>query len=272
MAGSKIPPWDDAVVRGVADVLGHTTKGLAGSEITQLLAGARLPDVAPAASKRERLYAAFRSRQHHDQAANCVVAFITQAMTPVRYRDAPGLFNARQDQLGEVLVFAGLRITDQGQVARAAGAATLTDAAKRASSIRAELRRRGAHELVLAFCLDEVLVKDYFHASLEAVKGLAQRLRDLAGLHGDGWQIVQDALGLTTASRPKLAINSLATPSEESEQKGFAILVQGIFGMYRNPLAHDPRATRRVTDDELLELLTTLSMIHRRLDSAQRLS
>jgi hypothetical protein len=35
--------------------------------------------------------------------------------------------------------------------------------------------------------------------------------------------------------------------------------------MFRNPVAHDPRLRRTVTDDELLELLTTLSMIHRRL-------
>jgi hypothetical protein len=36
--------------------------------------------------------------------------------------------------------------------------------------------------------------------------------------------------------------------------------------MFRNPTAHDPRITRIVTDDELLELLTTLSMV--RLNSA----
>lgn len=38
--------------------------------------------------------------------------------------------------------------------------------------------------------------------------------------------------------------------------------------MFRNPAAHKPRFHRTVTDDELLELLTTLSMVHRRLDSA----
>ncbi|MBJ6636713.1 hypothetical protein H4N47_34255 [Streptomyces sp. I5] len=36
----------------------------------------------------------------------------------------------------------------------------------------------------------------------------------------------------------------------------------------RNPAAHEPRLHRTVTDEELLELLTTLSMVHRRLDSA----
>lgn len=55
------------------------------------------------------------------------------------------------------------------------------------------------------------------------------------------------------------------------QQKGFANLLKGISGMYRNPTAHDPRARGTVTDAELLELLTTLSMVHRRLDSATRL-
>ena len=36
--------------------------------------------------------------------------------------------------------------------------------------------------------------------------------------------------------------------------------------MFRNPIAHDPQTNRSVTDEELLELLMVLSMIHRRLD------
>jgi uncharacterized protein (TIGR02391 family) len=66
-----------------------------------------------------------------------------------------------------------------------------------------------------------------------------------------------------------LAINPLLTSSEREEQTGFASLLKGIFGMYRNPVAHDPRGLREVTDDELLELLTVISMAHRRLDSAR---
>lgn len=63
-------------------------------------------------------------------------------------------------------------------------------------------------------------------------------------------------------------INSLQTPTERDEQKGFANLIKGLAGLYRNPVAHDPRLKRAIADDELLELLTTLSMIHRRLDTA----
>ncbi|MET9453376.1 TIGR02391 family protein [Streptomyces cinerochromogenes] len=47
------------------------------------------------------------------------------------------------------------------------------------------------------------------------------------------------------------------------------MLLKGLGSMYRNPTAHDPRLRRPVTDEELLELLTSLSMIHRRLDHAR---
>ncbi|MFF7535289.1 TIGR02391 family protein [Streptomyces bobili] len=52
------------------------------------------------------------------------------------------------------------------------------------------------------------------------------------------------------------------------EHKGLANLVKGLFSMYRNPAAREPRLHRTVTNEELLELLTTLSLVHRRLDSA----
>ena len=114
-----VPAWPVEVVRGLADVLGHTQTGLTGSEISELLCAARLPDVDPSASKRKRQYAALADRQARDQAANCVVAFITAAMRPVHYRDAPGGFSARQDQLNEVLVFIGHRINDPGRASPA---------------------------------------------------------------------------------------------------------------------------------------------------------
>ncbi|MEU5416693.1 TIGR02391 family protein [Streptomyces clavifer] len=46
-------------------------------------------------------------------------------------------------------------------------------------------------------------------------------------------------------------------------------LIKGLGSMYRNPAAHDPRLNRPVGDEELLEMLTTLSVVHRRLDAAR---
>ena len=49
-----------------------------------------------------------------------------------------------------------------------------------------------------------------------------------------------------------------------TEMDGFqhtlANIVKGLGSLYRNPVAHDPRTRREVSDKELLELLTALSM------------
>lgn len=77
-----------------------------------------------------------------------------------------------------------------------------------------------------------------------------------------------DAVLMPGRGTARVAINANFTGPELDEQKGLANLVKGLFSMYRNPAAHEPRLHRTVTDEELLELLTTLSMVHRRLDGS----
>ena len=265
---TRYEPWPEHVVEGVADVLGETNGGLTGSEISTLLERCRVPDLAPGATKRHRLRYTLLDRQGRDGASNCVVNFVTEAMRPVRYRNDPSVFSARQGALDEVLVFIGLRINDEGKVQRGAKADTLSEAARHANALRVELRRRGVHPEVLHYCSQEVLERNPFHASLEATKSVPDRLRSMTRLSGDGAALIDAALSLGQHNTPKVAINGLTSASEQDEQKGFANVCKGLLGMYRNPTAHDPRISRTVHDDELLELLTMVSMIHRRLDAA----
>lgn len=265
-APTRIPPWPAEIVQGVADVLGATETGLTGSEIGQLLMVAKAPDPTPTATKRHRIYNSLAQKQNDTQSANSTVAFITRAMAPVSHRDDPKRFASRQQDLNEVLVHIGLRVTEQGKVARGPTASTLAEAAERAGSIRTELRRRGTHDSVLRYCTDEILARDNFHALLEAAKSVPDRIRNLSGLTSDGSILLDEAFAL--ASGPRLRINPLVDRSDASEQNGFANLARGLIGMYRNPTAHTPRINRFVSDDELLEALTTISMIHRRLDDA----
>lgn len=252
-------------------MLGHTDYGLSGGDIGRLLAEVGLADLDPQATKRHRLSMALLAYQSRTGCSNGAIAFIAAAMAPARYTGAPELFSRRQDDLNEQLVFVGLRVNDRGQVATGAAATTLDEAAKHANSLRAELARRDTHQQVMVWCTVELLKKDAFHAAGEAVKGLMQRLRDLSGREGDTAALIDDVLSLGQHNQPVLAINSLHTVTERDEQKGFVNLLKGLSSMYRNPVAHDPRALRTISDAELLELLTTLSMAHRRLDTARRL-
>ena len=91
---------------------------------------------------------------------------------------------------------------------------------------------------MLRFCHGELLADNYFHAVLEAAKSVADKLQERTGLSDDGGTLVDRALG---GDLPLLAINALSTESEKSEQRGLANLVKGMFGMFRNTIAHAPK-------------------------------
>lgn len=268
MGAKRHPPIDTSVVRGVAKVLGDTECGLTGSEIGELLELCRIMDPGSGITKWKRLYEALHNQQVHDMASNCVIRFVSVAMAPARYVSQRELFAARQDALNEVLALSGLKVLDDGRIARAKQARTLDEAASLASRLQAELRRRGTHAEVLRYCREELLRNSNFHAVFEATKGLAERLREMTGLDADGSALVDTAFALGEHNTPRIRINALSTETERSEHKGFANLIRGVFGLFRNVTAHAPRAVWAVTEEDGLDLFTTLSLIHRRLDRA----
>jgi len=53
-----------------------------------------------------------------------------------------------------------------------------------------------------------------------------------------------------------------------SEHVGLMSLMKAAFSMYRNPTAHAPKISWCMTEQDALDLLTLVSLIHRRLDQA----
>jgi uncharacterized protein (TIGR02391 family) len=262
--------WPPGAVEAVCKVLASTSwPGLSGSEIGRLLAMRGFADVDPTATKWRRLEAALQARQQRDRASNCLIRFITDAMDPSRYVSDPGRFSALRDSLTEALALVGLGINEKGQVARATKAATLDDVARLAGRLHTELTRRGVHNQVLAYCNEELIRQSLFHAVFEAVKGLAARLRTLTGSGLDGSDLIDHCFG-TRSGQPVVRINACASETDLSEHKGFANLLRGTFGTFRNPPAHAARAAAEwtVTEADALDLFSMLSFIHRRLDHA----
>jgi uncharacterized protein (TIGR02391 family) len=68
----------------------------------------------------------------------------------------------------------------------------------------------------------------------------------------------------------RVRINSFRTETDRSEHSGFANLLRGVFGTFRNPPAHTPRATAgwSIPEPDALDLFSMLSFMHRRLDNA----
>jgi uncharacterized protein (TIGR02391 family) len=193
--------------------------------------------------------------------------FINQALNPVSYARNQQAFEWRRDELNVVLAFSGFYIRADGKVVYSARASTLSDARARAGRMRAALEQRNVHPEVLKYCQAEFIQENYFHAVLEAVKGVAERIRSLSGMMSDGAELVNAVFGIKT---PILAINPLLTDSEQSEHKGFAQLLIGLFGMVRNPTAHAPKILWPMPEQDALDILTLVSLVHRKLDVARK--
>ena len=265
-----VPAIRDTALQAICDVLGDTATGLTGSEIGRYLAQAGIEDPIPHMTKRHRLFQALKERQDRDKSANHVLRFISVVMDPVKHIGNKDYFESERHKLNLALSFCGIHLTEQGTFKRVDAATTLSDAEQRAGTLRKALQERRVHPDVLAFCRAELIADDYFHAVFEATKSVAEKLRNKTGLTADGAPLVDEALSLGKAGHPRLAFNSLQTESERSEQSGLANLIKGIFGAFRNTTGHAPRIHWHVTEQDALDVLTTLSLIHRRLDAAVR--
>jgi uncharacterized protein (TIGR02391 family) len=215
--------------------------------------------------KWERALLALRGRQEADRCGNNVGAFIQVAMDPVRFVGNREGFDELRIQLNKVLAFSAMALGEDGKLRAVSPARTLSEAEERAGRLRHELTRRRVHTDVLNFCRAELLQGDCFHAVLEATKSLAQKIRDKTGVGSDGADLVQEAFAV---SKPLLAINSLQTDTEKSEQKGFVNLMVGMFGTFRNVTAHAPKIHWKIEEQDALDLLSLVSYLHRRLDAA----
>lgn len=253
-------------LEAIANALGDTADGLTGGEIEHLLRTCGIPDPSPDLNKRHRTYNAFVASQNARQDRTAILAFIRKAMRPERFLRDPARLEPLRAKLNAALAFTALAVVESGCLVASTRATTVPEARRRAGELRSDLQSRGTHPDVLSFCREELLVENYFHAVLEAVKSVGAKLRATTGLLDDGNALVERALG---GSTPMLAINALASESEWSEQKGFANLVKGVMGMFRNPTAHAPKVHWAMAKADAEDLLTLVSLIHRRLDAAR---
>ena len=253
-------------LQAIADALGDTSEGLIGSEISHLLATCRMPDPSSQMTKRYRLYNAFAESQNRRGDRAAILAFIRKAMKPELYARSPERYEPMLANLNRALAFAGLVMSAAGELASTPAARTLTEAQRRAAELRTDLEIRNVHPDVLRFCREELLDENYFHAVLEAAKSVADKLRARTGLNEDGGKLVDQALG---GKNPILIINDFQTESEKSEQSGFANLIKGAFGMFRNSTAHAPKISWAVNRIDAEEVFSILSLIHKRVDDAR---
>ena len=166
---SAVPSFSEGQVEALAKQVGDCGSG---SDITRVLANCGLSDHSGQSTKWRRLYWLFLDLQRRDSCANQILSFIQAFLTPARFVDRHDEFEDHRQKLNEVLAFSGIEYGPDGKFRKSQAVQTLTEAERRANTVRAKLQGRRIHQEVLKYCRAELMQDNYFHAVFEAAKGL----------------------------------------------------------------------------------------------------
>ena len=255
-----IPPFPEGQIESLSRFLGGCGTG---DQISRALHDRGLDDHSCQSTKWRRLHWVFSDSQRQHGCANRIIDFIQSFLAPGRFVGNSSEFEGHRTNLNAILSLSGLEYGKDGKFRMVTMATTLDQAEARLKTIQHKLRGRAIHAEVTKYCSTELFQNNYFHAVFEASKGLAQRIRDLSGIEGDGAALVDKVFSI---ENPILALNFLKSDTEKSEHKGFAQLLKGCFAAVRNPLAHEPKILWDGEEDAA-DYFTLISLLHRKLDS-----
>lgn len=203
---------------------------------------------------------------HKSHSAKPIFTLCEQILNPASFMKAPESWREAKKSLNGILIFYGFQLNDLGKIENAQIAASFTDAQKRLRSFQEKLDIYDIHPEVMRYCKEELFVEDYFHAILEASKGLLERIRNLSGRTEDGTKLID--LSFSTKNYNVLIKNNyMQTETEKSEFNGLKSLLNTIIYMYRNPSSHQTRLYNPRSETEAVTAFTLISLAHRILDN-----
>ena len=261
---SNIPKLTQQVIEQSARILGECGTG---DEITRMFHDIGVVDDSGESTKWRRINTVLCRAQQRDGNATRFIEFVQRMLSPVRYVGRADCFKADIESLNQVICFDGLRYGEDGSFRYISPTTTLTEAERRANSLRVQLVNRNAHAEVLKYCTAELVANDAFHAIFEACKGVFERIRTMSGSTLDGNRLIESVFG---GAMPILALNTLQTQTERDEQSGLMSLLKGCASACRNPIAHEPRVLWAGSDEDALDSLVLISLLHKKLDRCVR--
>ncbi len=255
--------FDDITLRNLSDIISDI---LTHKQITEQLAGANISGSEIGTNKTDRVFYALKERQQKDNCGNNVLSFVLRLINPKRYNDESD-FEKDRTRINEKLLYEGIEIDKKGTTKIVRKAQTISESKERSLKLKEKIHGIGINREILPYCEEEWLKENYFHAILEITKSVSERLRQISGYVSDGAELIDECFALGREKKPMLAINTLQTPSQESEQKGFGNFCKGFFSMYRNPKAHNAKILEETQLSQMTEVLVIATIIHNKLDN-----
>lgn len=258
------------ILENICDIIGDTNTGLTGSQINHNLRQANIEVYDPKGlmlAKRKILYNSLANIQNSTKCSNQILNFISLVMAPANFVEDVQKFEDWRMRINQQLSFVGYELLPDATFKEIQAATTITDVKIKTDNLKKELEQRQTHLQIFNYCKEELLQNNYFHAVLEANKGLFQRIRDISGVEKDGQSLIEQVF----SENPIVIINQFQSNSEKNEHRGFKSLLIGLCAMFRNPTAHEPKIDWEISEQDALEILGIISYCHRRLDNAQKI-
>lgn len=260
---ASFPYLTNGELERISDILGDTSSGFTGSEISRLLSICKIPDALPNGTKRIRLHDSFAQCCNQSKNSNCVYAFIQEALSPSRWLDFPSGRENMAVKINEVLALKGIQLNAKNEYIYVQKAETVSEAKRRASQLSKKLYDLHVHPLVLQCCREELLQENYFHSVFEAAKSLTDRISGETGLSLDGTVLIERAFSF---EKPAVVMNKLQTNSEKNQHRGLKEMLLGINYSVRNVTAHELKIKWAIDEDKAINMLNIISALHKELD------
>ena len=241
----RIRKLTNSEVEVLARIIADT---MTGSQMNEIFQECGVQDVSNESTKWKRIYYTFLARQEQDGASNSFLNFIKKSLKPVRFiSDQNGNYDEILLEINKPLMLIGLQMTNEGKLLKVQAATTISEVERRTRNLVSELQ------------------ENYFHAVFEAAKSLSEKVREKTGMQEDGSNLFNNAFAV---NNPRLAINSLQTPSEKNAQNGLKEMLNGVTHMVRNVTAHELKIKWIVNEQDAIDILTTISFLHKQLDES----
>lgn len=263
---ANFPYLTNSELERISNILGDTSSGFTGSEISRLLSICSIPDAWPNGTKRIRLYDSFAQYCNQNKSSNCVYAFIQEALAPSRWLDSPSGREEMAVKINEVLALKGIQLSAKNEYISVQKAETVSEAKRRASQLSKKLYDLHVHPLVLQCCREELLQENYFHSVFESAKSLTDRIANETGLSLDGALLIECAFSL---DKPAVVMNKLQTSSEKNQHRGLKEMLLGINYSVRNVTAHELKIKWAVDEDKAINMLSIISALHKELNECR---
>lgn len=239
---------------------------ITGSQITTMLSQFQLPIGDPTQTKWRRLSAILIDVCNQQRKVRIVFDTIEYICKPHKYIDNPEYWKTLKRNINKTLIFRGFELDDSGKIQKIEKVKTFKDAQFRLQSLEEKLENINVHPLVSKYCTKEFLEENYFHAILEASKGIFYRIRVMTGSALDSGTLIDACFN---KKNPVIVINGNKLQSDEelSAYQGLKHLLMSIAQLYRNTNAHSLKLYNPNDLNDATTALTLMSLAHNLLDN-----